>query len=235
MNQLQETAKKLTAAKQAINRYEDLLEQLEKTEKTLQQMREKVQDIDRSIIEKKEWNRAYPLVVEKIELEKQLEKIGNPPFPHEGMRKLSLESELLAIENRLSPRLDEARRLKNQIEATQIQTELLENQDAITLLIDSLPYYQQEMEQLKQLSLQIDTIQQELHRLFARLGLQITAEQIETLNLGLAVKDEIIRLEKEREHLLRAKQELDKRDQDLRFRLKQSETALANLQEKKIE
>lgn len=235
LNQLQETAKKLTAAKQAINRYEDLLEQLEKTEKTLQQMREKVQDIDRSIIEKKEWNRAYPLVVEKIELEKQLEKIGNPPFPHEGMRKLEqLESELLATKNRLSPRLDEARRLKNQIEATQIQTELLENQDAITLLIDSLPYYQQEMEQLKQLSLQIDTIQQELHRLFARLGLQITAEQIETLNLGLAVKDEIIRLEKEREHLLRAKQELDKRDQDLRFRLKQSETALANLQEKRL-
>lgn len=235
LDRLQDLSRKLTAARQDNDRYEDLLRDLERTERDIEALREEVEHINRSLQEKRDWNRAFPFVKEKRELEKELDAIGNPPFPRNGVRRFEqLEGERVAIVERLNRRIQDAEQLQEEMAAIQVREDILAKEDDIIRVIESLPTYQQEEEQAGQIEMQLAGVEQDLSRLFDRLGYRLDEDELLSLNLGFAVKDRILQIEKERDHLLRQKEQLEKEERDVQTRLEQAEKFLQELRARRL-
>lgn len=235
LEKLQEIDRRLTAARQNNDRYTELIREQERIERAINQLRKEVEQINHDIQAKSDWNRAYPYIKEKRELENELSTIGNPPFPRDGLRRLEqFENELVAVKERLARREEEAARLQEEMAAIKVREEILKQEEAITTIVEGLPAYRQEEEQRRQIESRLAGVREDLDRFYDYLGFRLPEEKILSLNLGLAVKNRILHLERERDHLLRQKEELEKTERDLQTRLEHGEKFLRELQTRRI-
>lgn len=235
LEKLQEIDRRLTAARQNNDRYTELIREQERIERAINQLRKEVEQINHDIQAKSDWNRAYPYIKEKRELENELSTIGNPPFPRDGVRRLEqFENELIAVKERLTRRKEDAARLEEEMAAIKVRKDILMQEEAITTIIETLPAYRQEEEQRRQIESRLAGVREELDRFYDHLGFRLPEEKILSLNLGLAVKNRILHLERERDHLLRQKEELEKTERNLQTRLEHGEKFLRELQTRRI-
>src|SRR5690606_20143361 len=72
LNKLKQTEKKLNEAKVKIDQYEKYLKKLETVKNELITKRMRLEQLEGNIVEGREWNRIYPLLIEKKNIVQQL-------------------------------------------------------------------------------------------------------------------------------------------------------------------
>src|SRR5690606_13683510 len=117
LNKLKQTEKKLNEAKVKIDQYEKYLKKLETVKNELITKRMRLEQLEGNIVEGREWNRIYPLLIEKKNIVQQLEEIGEISFPDDGLTKLErFEHEKKSIQNRLSVLFEQQKQIQAEID-----------------------------------------------------------------------------------------------------------------------
>ncbi|NCU16533.1 AAA family ATPase [Pallidibacillus pasinlerensis] len=230
LNKLKQTEKKLNEAKVKIDQYEKFLDKLETVKNELVSKRERLEQLEANIIEGREWNRIYPLLIEKKNIVQQLEEIGNISFPDDGLTKLErFEHEKKSIQNRLSVLLEKQKQIQAEIDNLNVQDDVIKNKDSIELIVEDIPTYRNDEQKVKQLQVQLQQLDDEIQRLIGSLGFQGSVESVLQYNLSFARKDEVKQLSEKRNLLIEKKKELEQREEECRDKLIEAEIYIEQL------
>lgn len=230
LNKLKQTEKKLNEAKVKIDQYEKYLKKLETVKNELITKRMRLEQLEGNIVEGREWNRIYPLLIEKKNIVQQLEEIGEISFPDDGLTKLErFEHEKKSIQNRLSVLFEQQKQIQAEIDNLNVQGDVIKNKDSIELIVEDLPTYRIDEQKVKQLQVQLQQLDDEIQRLIGSLGFRGSVESILQYNLSFARKDEIKQLSERRNLLIEKKKELEQREEDCRIKLNEAEIYIEQL------
>ncbi|MCU9612522.1 AAA family ATPase [Caldibacillus lycopersici] len=232
---LKQTEAKLNEAKTKISAYDSLKTTLVEKLAKIKNMREDIHQINKEMVEKKEWNRLFPIIKEKEQLLEQRRAIGDVAFPKDGiMHYEQLENELLSIENKLPPLLQKEELLTNEIHSLDLNEAFLKEKESIQLIIDDLPSYQQAIAQEVTLSNQIEQLQNESSQITSKLAFTEPLEMIEQYNLNFAMKDHIRQLTIKKEHFLQKKKELEERERMIQQKRQELANFIQQLQAQQL-
>ncbi|WP_270577816.1 ATP-binding protein [Caldibacillus thermoamylovorans] len=220
----------LKDAKRKIINYETLLQNLTNTDNQLEAKRKQMADIQQEIFEKKEWNRIYPLFMQRKNLEEKLTELGEFQFPSNGITRYEkLAAELRTIKKRLVPLNEQLEEITKELETIEVDERITENKEPIQFIVEDLPNYRQEAGKLKELAVQINQIEDELLQIKTKLHYQGDLEAIKQFDLSFAKKDQIMKLVKKQSHLDERKRELEKNENELGQKLKQQKSFVNEL------
>src|SRR5690606_29292195 len=171
LKQLKQTEKKLNEAKVKIDQYETLIKKLETIKADLATKRQQRKTVEEDIVKKREWNRVYPLLIEKQKILQQLDELGDVRFPIDGVVKLEqFEHQQKLIQNRLAALREKQKQIEDELEKVNVQEEVLKNKDAIELIVEDLPTYRNDIQKMKQLQMQMQQVEEEIYRLKGKIG-----------------------------------------------------------------
>ncbi|WP_033829586.1 ATP-binding protein [Bacillus andreraoultii] len=229
------TEKKLNEAKSKIANYESLRTRLESITNNLHGKKEKLKALQKEIASKKEWNRIYPLIVEKKQVLHELEEIGSVTFPKDGIiRYEKAIAEKNAINKRIKPMTTQLNEIEQQLKTIQVDERFIENKEEIQYIIDDLPNYRNNDEKLKELQMQLEQINEEIARIQSKLNIERNLDQIQQLDLSFAQKDKITKLVSKKNHLIERKRELDLEENELEQKIQQQEAFVNELEKRKV-
>jgi uncharacterized protein YhaN len=235
LKQLKQTEKKLNEAKVKIDQYETLIKKLETIKADLATKRQQLKTVEEDIVKKREWNRVYPLLIEKQKILQQLDELGDVRFPIDGVVKLEqLEHQQKLIQNRLAALREKQKQIEDELEKVNVQEEVLKNKDAIELIVEDLPTYRNDIQKMKQLQMQMQQVEEEIYRLKGKIGYQGPIESINDFNLSFARKNEVQQLTEKRKLLTERKKDLEQREAECRDKLVEVESYIEQLKFKRL-
>lgn len=235
LKQLKQTEKKLNEAKVKIDQYETLIKKLETIKADLATKRQQRKTVEEDIVKKREWNRVYPLLIEKQKILQQLDELGDVRFPIDGVVKLEqLEHQQKLIQNRLAALREKQKQIEDELEKVNVQEEVLKNKDAIELIVEDLPTYRNDIQKMKQLQMQMQQVEEEIYRLKGKIGYQGPIESINDFNLSFARKNEVQQLTEKRKLLTERKKDLEQREAECRDKLIEVESYIEQLKFKRL-
>jgi uncharacterized protein YhaN len=235
LKQLKQTEKKLNEAKVKIDQYETLIKKLETIKADLATKRQQRKTVEEDIVKKREWNRVYPLLIEKQKILQQLDELGDVRFPIDGLVKLEqLEHQQKLIQNRLAALREKQKQIEDELEKVNVQEEVLKNKDAIELIVEDLPTYRNDIQKMKQLQMQMQQVEEEIYRLKGKIGYQGPIESINDFNLSFARKNEVQQLTEKRKLLTERKKDLEQREAECRDKLVEVESYIEQLKFKRL-
>lgn len=235
LKQLKQTEKKLNEAKVKIDQYETLIKKLETIKADLATKRQQLKTVEEDIVKKREWNRVYPLLIEKQKILQQLDELGDVRFPIDGVVKLEqLEHQQKLIQNRLAALREKQKQIEDELEKVNVQEEVLKNKDAIELIVEDLPTYRNDIQKMKQLQMQMQQVEEEIYRLKGKIGYQGPIESINDFNLSFARKNEVQQLTEKRKLLTERKKDLEQREAECRDKLIEVESYIEQLKFKRL-
>lgn len=227
--------KRLKEAKEKIANYETLLKNSENIQNQLNYSRNRLHLIQQEIMDKREWNQIYPLIVQRKDLENKLYELGEITFPNGGVNRYEkLISELKTIKKRMVPLNEELEKIEDELKKIEIDVRITENKDQIQFIIDDLPDYRQDTNRLKELNIQLEQIENDILQIKTKLNFQGSIEEIHQFDLSFAKKDEIIKLVKKQSYLLETKKALEKNEIELEHKIKQQEAFVQGLEKDRL-
>ncbi|WAA13006.1 ATP-binding protein [Fervidibacillus halotolerans] len=235
LNELKEIETQLKRSQEQIDHYDRLVTSRDEMEKKLYDLRMQLKQIDEQLIRMKEWNRMYPLLVEKQQLLQDLSKLKEVRFPKDGRRRFEqLELEKLSVEKRIASFTERKNQLNQEIKQLNIENAFIENEGKLNWLIEDLPNYQSLVDQKMKIEQDLEQLIDEEQQLASKLDLGCPVNEVERFDLSFAVKDTILDLMSRKEFLKKQRKELDQQDEIIRFKLKEKKRELNDLVKKKL-
>lgn len=233
--QLKQTDQKLKEAKAKNDTYTSMLLQLENTIKLLDEKRQQIRHLEEELKRKKEWNRIYPYLKKRETLLKQLEEIGDVPFPIGGLEKFQrLEAEMSSAKKKWAVLKERKENITKELQHHPLDKSLLEKADEILSFVEELPQYRLHLQKLEEEKLKINQLEQELEELFQQLGFELEEEKVLNLNLSFSVKDAITRLEQSKRGLQEKRKDLNVEEERIQDKLRAQEKWLADLEARRL-
>ena len=230
LNQVEQTEKKLTEVKKEVAKYEDLLVEFEKVRTEIEAKRNELESLNHELIVKKEWNRMYPLLLDKQEITRRLQALGDVTFPEDGLTQFNQnEAELKRLTERLAPLYEQKKKLEEELKSIQLDEQVLQHAFDIQQMIEDLPTYKQQLDLYKQTETRLIQLDQEIQDKLTQLDYQAKIDDIAHFDLSFAQKDKITTFVNRKIQLLELRADLERRDEEVRHKLNELEKFIDEL------
>jgi uncharacterized protein YhaN len=208
--ELKEVYTDLKKAEQQNAQYGKLLEQKNFLEDEIQQKQIDIHNLQKKIQQLEEWKKLFPIVKERNLLQEQLET--KVTFPVDGLTRLNnIQQVLKPKEGQLKTLIERRDLLKEELQSSQPNKALLENESSIHRALESLPLYETLQEEEGEWQAKREHILSEIEDSRARVNLNIDDEDLLQLNTSVFMKEKTLEAEKKQVRLKEKKTELDER------------------------
>ncbi|WAA08721.1 ATP-binding protein [Fervidibacillus albus] len=233
--ELKDIEKQLKRSQEQVDHYDHLVRRRDEIDNALIDYQRQWKQIDEDFIQKKEWNRLYPLLIQKRQLLENITELKDIRFPKDGRRRLEqLDSERLSVEKRMVSLTERKKQLEQEIEQLTVDETFIEMEETIEWFVEDLPNYQSAMEQKRAIDKDLEQLFDEENELTSKLDLGCAVDEVERFDVSFAVKDTIVELMSRKEFLKKQRQELDQRDEIIRYKLKEKKREITDLMEQKL-
>lgn len=237
INRLKELERQVARGKERADEYGNLLKLRDEYDRKLASLREEIRNREEKKEEMQEWNRMHPLLAQKRELQKELDRLEGIRFPLDGRKRLEqIEAEKIAVEKRLAPLRKKKADLEEQLDGF-CGWKWLEREDDIEDLAERRYQYIQAKEQMTKIDSEISHLLEEQDQLKFRLDQEGPLDFVDSADFSFAAHEKIRRLtikrnsleekrrvlDERKDHLEQLRKEKSKRILDLRERLLSSE------------
>lgn len=230
--ELKELDQQLIEAKKNIHQYEKLLERAEEKQDELKRVRISLHDALEEKNRMLEWNRNFSLIEEwnqAIAEQEQLKDIYIPDHVLEQFDEIIVK--LSEGRNKSAELMNKLDQLKEEINNIQVNEFFIQQESTILSVVEKGPLFEQLSVEMKQLEFQKQELDDEMSRLKNRLGINLTDEQIDLLNVSFTMKGNIQQLENKRILLQNQKARLDQQFSAAKMELDQLEQRIETLHE----
>lgn len=228
--EIKQLHKELKQAEQVHDQYWGFLEEKELLEQKINSVQLEQINKRNRVEELMEWRRLLPLVNEANELSMEAKALENIEFPDGGIQKLDeLKWRRITCENKINQLKTKMNELQVEMEQTKPQQDLLKSELDISRAVENLPYYEQLVQEEKQLQLKQNQIEQSSAEIQQTLHIKIDENLILNCNTSLFMKEKTLQAQRVQMQLKEKKLQLDEQFYEAKKELEHLEEAISKL------
>jgi len=230
--ELKELDQQLIEAKKNIHQYEQLLERREEKKNELKRVRFSLHDAVEEKNRMLEWNRNFSLIEEWNLAVAEQEKLKDVYISDHVLEQFDeVHMKLSECKNKSAELINKREQLKKEIKEIQVNEFIIQQESEILSVVEKGPLFEQLSVEMKHLQFQRQELDDQMSRLKDRLGIALTDEQIDQLNVSFTMKRNIQQIENKRILLQNQKAKLDQQSLAAKMELVQLEQRIETLQE----
>lgn len=182
---------------------ESLQREIKKTNDSFQELQDKVEKLN-------EWKKINTLVKEGKWIKKELQVLGEFPFPTKGMDRLERLNQFIHPYNgQISSLVERINQMKSELETLQPDERFLEMESAIQADLDKVPHYEQLKLEKQQTDAKLMDLAEKISSIKERLHLPISEEEVLSINTNIYMKNQVEQVSQKSRKLIDVKQELE--------------------------
>jgi uncharacterized protein YhaN len=225
LKELRSLHNELQKAEKNNEQYTDLLTKKEFIEKQIGEVKSEIISLTKQQTRLEEWKKVAPLFQQEKIIQKELVSYKDLIFPENGLEQLErLKIVQTQVERKiyiLKQRMDA---LQADIKDIQPNFSLIEKENEINRVIESLSLLEKWKQDHNQLQLTLNKTEEEIQRLQNNIHLPLSKTDILSANTSVFMKEKVVELKANQQRLTEKKRELDEQFQVEKKRLEELES-----------
>ena len=230
LKELRNLRTELQKAEENNEQYKSLLTKRDSIEKQIEEIKSEIISLTEQQTRLEEWKKVSPMFQQEKVIQKELVPYDHLDFPENGLEQLErlkivqtqLERKIYILKQRMDT-------LQADMKAIQPNFTLLEKENEINTIVESLSLLDKWKQDHNQLHIKMKNMEGEIQRLQNNIHLPLSTKDLLDANTSVFMKEKIVGLKADQQRLTEKKRELDEQFQVEKKRLEELETEEALL------
>ncbi len=225
LKELRSLRTELQTAEESNEKYTSLLSKRESVEKQIEDVKSEIISLSEQQTRLEEWRKVAPLFQQEKVLQKELLPYDHLDFPENGLEQLErLKIVQIQLERKIHILKQRMDTLKTDMKAIQPDFALLEKENEINRIVESLSLLEKWKQDHNQLQVKLKNIEEEIQRLQNNIHLPLSTSDLLSANTSVFMKEKVDRLKANQQRLTEKQRELDEQFQVEKKRLEELES-----------